>query len=111
MRSALRVSFVAALLAATGVAASSCKEPGTNTDTRPPSEGAATPGAGAEGGDKHGDPRTVPGKSDQGGVPGTAGGSNIARDAGADASGAAAAPTAPLTPTDAGPAPEVETQR
>jgi hypothetical protein len=98
--SALRTSLVVSLLAALGLVAGSCRDTGTNTDTRPPSEGTPTPGAGAVGGGTHGDPSTVAGKPDT--VPG---------DAGADASGAAAAPTAPLTPNDAGPAPEVETQR
>jgi hypothetical protein len=102
LRFVLRTSLVASLLAATGLVAGSCRDTGTSTDTRPPSEGTPTPGAGAVGGGTHGDPRTVAGKPDT--VPG---------DAGADASGAsgAAAPTAPLAPTDAGPAPEVETQR
>jgi hypothetical protein len=108
LRSAVRSSFVIALLAATGIAAASCRDTGTNTDTRPPSEGTATPGAGAEGGGKHGDPRTVPGKPDEGGVPGTTGGANITRDGGA---APAAAPSAPAPVVDGGVAPETETQR
>jgi hypothetical protein len=98
--SVLRASLVVGLLAATGLAAGSCRDTGTNTDTRPPSEGTPTPGAGAVGGGAHGDPSTVAGKRDT--APG---------DAGTDASGAAAAPTAPTAPNDAGPAPETETQR
>jgi hypothetical protein len=114
LRSAVRSSFVVALLAVAAITAGSCRDTGTSTDTRPPSEGTPTPAAGAVGGGTHGDPRTVPGKPDEGGVPGSAGGANIARDGGTDAAAAApggAAPSAPAPVVDGGVAPETETQR